>query len=87
MTIDIRTFTRSIYKHLKEGSYVVTKHGKPYLVVTIKPIIDTIEHDVVTNVVTTNKRVHTSSIDNLTQYACGCDKVASKYICPKHKRM
>ena len=81
MTIDIRTFTRSIYKHLKEGSYVVTKHGKPYLVVTIKPIIDTIEHDVVTN-----SKANVVTTDRLTQYGCGCDKVTGKALCSKHNR-
>ena len=75
MTIEInkRKFSRDIYDWLKEGEYVVTNHGLPEYVVTVKKVTEEI--------------VAKETIkETISVYGCGCEKGES-FTCPKHQRM
>lgn len=95
MTITVREFTRNIYKHLKEGEYVVTRGGKPELVVTIKRVkgvLDVVttkkdEVSVVTkeNLVTKLKELPQRNTTSpvVSVYPCGCPRQVY-FKCPVH---
>jgi len=84
--VNIRKFTRDIYKYLKaQGSYVVTKNTKPVYEVHITlpgkngstPCGGELA-----------RAVNTAFINELSpeKYACGCEKDFKHNICKKHQR-
>lgn len=72
MTINIREFTRNIYKYLSPGEYVVTRNGKEPLIITINVATSVVlgfpkvPENVVTNGIEVLDRVMTYSTDVVT---------------------
>ncbi|KKM89436.1 hypothetical protein LCGC14_1248740 [marine sediment metagenome] len=73
-TVNIREFTRHIYKYLQPDTNItVTNNGKPKYTIYIKSYDG---EDVVTE---------ERGILNPNMYRCGC-KRTDKTLCPKHQR-
>ncbi len=88
MTIQIskREISRDIYKYLKEGEYVVTNHGVPEYVVTIKKVsgeIPVVTNNVVTKIDTVEEvRKVVKFVGE--KHSCGCKREGKNKTCPKH---
>lgn len=82
VTINVREFARHITRYLKQCKYVVTKHDKPYLVVTIETAID--KKEIVEELKNDVGFVPNFQRETLT-YGCGCVKTTD-FLCGKHQR-
>ena len=91
--VTIRDFNANLCKILenvvtKKQDIVVTKHGKPYIVVTIpgKTEVNVVTKPVLKTKLDAEEAVQSISHNPLV-YGCGCVKVAGEVFCSKHNRL
>jgi len=87
MTINIREYTRNIYKYLLPGEYVVTK-GKKEAYKIVVTCLNVVTKDDVQVIKTSEeaRSVVTKLKECVSEYRCGCNRVEGEVLCRKHGR-
>ena len=73
-----RDFLHNTEKHIKEGTFLLTRHKNPDYVVTFRKYKEGLEKAREVNAMVEK--------DDLQHYSCGCVKNGAK-LCPKHGRV
>jgi len=91
-TISVRQFLREPKKYIKPGEYCIKRYGKPFLLIQITQFDATVKSNQVikdTDIVNAHhfKESKLAIEEPVYHYACGCEKVGTRALCPKHDRL